>query len=252
MRTSSSHGKSIYTVLITSFFALAALALPAAAQGSEDGDRSVLASLDSFRVYDEAGFSYDLATTGDDGQTSKMRVSVRVKGEEAALVRYSEPIKQRGQSVLVRGNAFWLFQPGMKNALRISPRQIIFGQASAGDISRISFGAMYSIDSRKEIGGAVEYRLKAKAGANATYDLVDLQADSDNKPMKALCRGKSGSLMKTIIYEKYETYNNRLILTEFSIVDEVNKKSERLRMSNFDAKIPPDSEFSVQALRFSK
>lgn len=211
-----------------------------------------LARIDAFRVYDESGFSYDLTTTGDDGQRSKMRVSVRLGGEEAALVRYSEPVKQRGQTVLVRGNSFWLFQPGMRNALRIAPRQIIFGQASAGDISRISFGTMYAVESRKETDGAIEIGLKAKPGANATYDLVDLRVDLDYRPISARCRGKSGTLMKTIRYEKFETIAGKALLTEFVIVDEINKKSERLLLSGFDAKVPPLSEFSVQALRFSR
>lgn len=211
-----------------------------------------LVKVDSFRAFNDSGFSYDFSTKADDGQTSLMRVSVRLKGDEAALVRYLEPSKQRGQSVLVRGNAFWLYEPGMKSALRISPRQILFGQASAGDISRISFRTMYSVVSRSETDGSSILSLKAKPGANATYDLVDLYVDANFRPVKAACKGRSGTLMKTIRYDAYERIADKELLTEFVLVDEINKKSERMKLSNFDPSIPPDADFSIQALSFAK
>lgn len=215
-------------------------------------DEAALEKIDSFRAYDETGFSYDFRTIGEDGQSSLMRVSIRLKGDDAALVRYIEPAKQRGQAVLVRGNAFWLYEPGMKNALRISPRQILFGQASAGDISRIGFSSMYAIMERGESDGIRSFKLKAKPGANATYELIDLFTDAEFRPVKALCKGKSGTLMKTISYEKYERIEGKELLTEYTLVDEINKKSELMRLSNFDRAVPPVSDFSVQALRFLK
>jgi outer membrane lipoprotein-sorting protein len=215
-------------------------------------DDQALGKIDAFRAYDESGFSYDFRTIGDDGQSSLMRVSVRLEGENAALVRYREPAKQRGQAVLVRGNAFWLYEPGMKNALRISPRQILFGQASAGDVSRIDFHSMYAVMERGESEGLLTFKLKAKAGANATYDLIDLFTTADFRPVKAFCKGKSGTLMKTIRYGKYERIEGKELLTEYTLVDEINKKSELMRMSNFDHAVPPLSDFSIQALRFLK
>jgi outer membrane lipoprotein-sorting protein len=237
---------------IAAFIALALLlALLHAEDPSAEGD-AALRKADAFRAYNDSGFSYDFSSSGDDGQTSLMRVSVRLRGEEAALVRYREPLKRRGQAVLVRGNAFWLYEPGMRNALRISPRQILFGQASAGDVSRISFLSMYSVTGRTESEGMLVYALKAKPGAGATYDLVDLSLTADFRPVKALCRGKSGTLMKTIRYEKYESIEGKVLLTEFVLVDEINKKSERMRLSNFSGSVPADADFSVQALRFAE
>lgn len=222
-----------------------------AADPASTGD-AALAKADSFRAFNDTGFSYDFATKDDGGETSLMRVSVRLGGDEAALVRYLEPSKQRGQAVLVRGNVFWLHQPGMKRALRISPRQILFGQASAGDISRISFRAMYSVASSGEAGGLTLLGLKAKPGANATYDFVDLYVDANCRPVKAICKGKSGTAMKTISYESYERIAGKELLTEFTLVDEIGKKRERMKLSNFDPSIPPAGDFSVQALSLAQ
>jgi hypothetical protein len=58
--------------------------------------------------------------------------------------------------------------------------------------------------------------------------------------------------MKTIRYEKYESIEGKVLLTEFVLVDEINKKSERMRLSNFSGSVPADADFSVQALRFAE
>jgi outer membrane lipoprotein-sorting protein len=227
---------------------LCVTAIGAAAAERPDGE-AILAKADAFRLFAENGFSYDFWTEDSSGEVSVMRVSVRLDGAEAALVRYLEPVGHRGRSVLVRGNTFWFFEPGMKSALRISPRQILFGQASAGDVSRINYRTMYGVDRVAEEDGKIVLALTAKAGAGATYDAVDLVTDADWRPLEARCRGKSGTLMKTIRYEKYETIGGKLLLTEFSLFDEIRKEKQRVRLSRYSVDVPPVSAFSVQALR---
>jgi len=233
---------------IAALFLLIGTAAPA--QAGQNGS-DILAAVDSYRDYDAGGYSFDFATSGSEG-SSLMRVSVRTEGDGAALVRYLEPAKDRGRLVLVRGNSFWLLDPGMKKSLRISPRQLIFGQASAGDITRISFGAMYDIAVKSDVPGGVILKLKAKKDAGATYDLVDLRTDEKGRPIEAACMGRSGALIKTISYEKFETIGGKELLTGFSIKDEASGDSERVRISGFDASLPPDSAFTVQGMRFQK
>lgn len=239
-----------------SFFATPIYQLAAQTAGAAHAlpldSAALLEKADSFRAFNNTGFSYDLSTLDEEGAASLMRVSVRLIEEEAALVRYMEPANQRGQIVLVRGDAFWLYEPGMASALRISPRQILFGQASAGDLSRISFAAMYDVAAREDAKDLILLKLKAKPNAGATYELVDLYIDALSRPVKALCKGKSGSLMKTIRYTKYEKLGGKTLLSEFVITDEISKRSERLSLSAFSAEMPPDAYFSVQALGFIK
>ena len=235
-------------------FALAALllrCLAIPALGAQDA-RSVLASVDAFRSFGGSGYSYDFATTEEGGVNSLMRVSVRWGEAEAALVKYLEPAKQKGRFVLVRGNAFWLYEAGMSSAIRISPRQILFGQASAGDVSRISFQSMYELAASEATEAGFRLRLKAKSGAGATYDLVDLITAEDYRPLSAECRGASGKLMKTIIYDGYEMVQGRKLLTSFSIRDEIEGKTTRVHLGNFASGALPDSAFSVQGLKYSR
>jgi hypothetical protein len=231
------------------------LVVGSARLGAEDAGAATLAAVDSFRSFGGSGYSYDFATVEDTGEASLMRVSVLLGdpakgGMEAALVKYLDPVKQRGRAVLVRGNAFWLFESGMKTAIRISPRQLLFGQASAGDVSRISFRTMYALQSSEASEGGYRLRLKAKPGAGATYELVELRTGADYRPASAACMGANGLLMKTILYEGYERIGGRELLTSFSIRNEIDGKTTKVSLGNFDSSVPPESAYSVQALKY--
>lgn len=241
MRIRTNRGIALAVIFCSLAMGVASAEVPSSA--------AILAKADSYRLFAASGFSYDFWTEDSKGEVSLMRVAVRLDGEETALVRYLEPVGQRGRAVLVRGNTFWLFEPGMKSALRISPRQILFGQASAGDVSRINYRTMYAVEKVGEEGGNTILTLAALSGAGATYDAVDLVTDADGRPLEARCRGKSGTLMKTIRYEKYEAIGGKPLLTEFSLFDEIHKEKQRVKLSRYSADLPPVSAFSVQALR---
>jgi hypothetical protein len=222
---------------------------------AEAAGPDILAKVDAFRSFGGSGYSYDFATVEDGGEASLMRVAVRLgspgtKGVEAALVKYLEPVKSRGRAVLVRGNAFWLYEPGMKTAIRISPRQLLFGQASAGDVSRISFSSMYALKSSEAIDGGYRLRLEARPGSGATYELVELRTAADFRPASAACMGANGLLMKTILYEGYEEIRGRQLLTAFTIRNEIDGKTTKVSLGKFDASIPAESSFAVQALKY--
>jgi hypothetical protein len=216
------------------------------------GAAEILAKVDSFRLYAARGYSYDFATSESDGTESLMRVAVSLGDGESALVRYLEPLKERGRAVLVRGSSFWLFESGMKSALRISPRQMLSGQAAAGDVSRIAFGPMYEIVSRGQTDSGFLLSLKAKPKAGATYDQVELETDLAYRPTRARCKGASGLLMKTIDYDGYALIGGKDLLVGFSIADAIGKTVTRIRLSNFSPELPPESAFSVQALRYAQ
>jgi hypothetical protein len=108
---------------------------------------------------------------------------------------------------------------------------------------------MYDLKSTERIEGGLKLRLKAKSGAGATYDLVDLTTDSGYRPLVAECRGSSGSLMKTLRYDGYKTIDGKLLLVAFTIRDEIGGKTTTVRLGNFDAAVPSESAFSVQALK---
>jgi hypothetical protein len=213
---------------------------------------AILEKTDAFRSFKSGGFSFDF-TVREEGsaQDSVMRIYIKAGASDTALCRYREPASSRGRSVLVIGHTFWLFDQGMATPLRVTPRQMLSGQASAGDVTRITFSDMYSVENSEKLPGRMLLHLKAVPGRGATYDKVDLLVEErDGRPVSAACRGASGSLMKTIDYLAFDDTGGRELLASFRIKDEASGKFSMITLSNYGAETLADSKFQVQALKY--
>lgn len=221
-----------------------------AAQTGLDG-ATILRKADAYREFSKSGFSFDFRVTESNGERSLMRVFLDSAGRDTSLVKYLEPRKYRRRVVLTVKNSFFVYDQGMMSPIRITPREMLFGQASAGDITRIAFSGMYSIESIAEGEGAYELRLKAMPDKGATYDLIDLTvASADCKPVRALCRASSGTLMKTITYDGFTAIGGRELLSSFTITDSANGDSCKVVLGNFSDATYPSSSFTVAAIKY--
>lgn len=138
----------------------------------------------------------------------------------------------------------------MMSPIRITPREMLFGQASAGDITRIAFAGMYSIEKVKKTDGEYHLELKAIPNVGATYDLIDLLVNAaDGKPIQADCKGSSGTLMKTIVYDGFSSINGKMLLTGFTLKDSKTGDSCTVILDNFSKETYPESSFTVEAIK---
>lgn len=223
-------------------------ALGLTAQTKPDG-KEILRKVDAYREYSTSGFSFDFGVTEKSGSKSLMRVSLDSENKETSLVKYLEPKKYRRRVVLTIKNSFFVYDQGMFSPIRITPREMLFGQASAGDITRIAFSGMYSIEQVEKNEETWELSLKALPNMGATYDLIDLRVKrSDYKPIEAKCRGSSGILMKTITYDAFKIIDGKELLTEFTITEGQNSDSCKVVLDNFSSETYPSSRFTVEAL----
>jgi len=219
------------------------------AQSGPDG-ASILGKADAYREYAASGFSFDFGVNESDGSSSLMRVSLAEGNRDTSLVRYVEPKKYRRRVVLTVKNAFFVYDQGMRSPIRITPREMLFGQASAGDITRIAFSGMYSIEGMETKDGRHTLHLKAIADKGATYDLIRLTVTaSDCKPVRADCMGSGGSLIKTIEYDGFGVVNGKELLTSFTITDSASGDSCKVALGNFSAETYPASSFTVEAIK---
>lgn len=214
-----------------------------------DGN-AILKKVDSFREFSKSGFSFDFGVTESNASKSLMRVSLSNENKGTSIVRYMEPKKYRRRIVLTIENSFFIYDQGMMAPIRITPREMLFGQASAGDITRIAFAGMYSIETVKKTDAVYHLELKALPNAGATYDLIDLSVNAiDGKPIQADCKGSSGRLMKTISYDGFSIINGKVLLTGFTIHDSTSKDSCTVVLDNFSNDTYPESSFSVEAIK---
>ncbi|HHU36866.1 MAG TPA: outer membrane lipoprotein-sorting protein [Treponema sp.] len=236
------------TILLCAISTLG-LNLFAQAPPSLDG-KAILKKVDSFRQFSSSGFSFDFAVTENNGTKSLMRVSLSNENKDTSIVRYMEPKKYRRRIVLTLQNSFFIYDQGMMSPIRITPREMLFGQASAGDITRIAFAGMYSIENIEKTDAVYHLELKGLPNAGATYDLIDLTVNAtDGKPIQADCKGSSGRLMKTIIYDGFRNIQGKDLLTAFTIKDSSTGETSTVLLDNFSTDTYPDSSFTVEAIK---
>jgi putative ABC transport system permease protein len=238
--------KQLYCLILLLFIH----SLPGFAQNTVPDGEALLRRVDAYRQFAPAGFSFDF-TVSEGTSRSLMRVSLDNTDQNNSIAQYREPARYRRRLVLCRGNSFFIYEPGMTAPIRITPREMLFGQAAAGDITRISFSGSYSLEVTEERGEALLLRLKALNGRDATYDFIDLTVNkADYRPINAQCKGASGRVIKTIDYERFETIGGRELLTGFTITDGASKKTSIVVLSNFSAETLPSSSFTVEGIRF--
>ena len=243
--------KSMY---VARFLAVTAFALfLAAGLYAEDSPSSILAKVDSWREYAKGGFSFDFTLVDEKGSASVMRVYLNGEGRDSSLGRYREPKKYARRVVLTVGNAFYVCDRGMASPIRITPREMLFGQASAGDITRIVYSGLYSVESSERKGDELALRLRAIPDKGATYELVDLRVKAENaRPVAAVCRGPSGSAIKEISYDRFAMVGGKELLSEFTITDSVSGKSSRVSLGDFARETLSPSNFTVEAMKYAK
>jgi hypothetical protein len=225
----------------------------AAGLHAEDSASGILAKVDSYREFAKGGFSFDFTLVDEKGAASVMRVYLNGEGRDSSLGRYREPKKYARRVVLTVGNAFYVCDRGMASPIRITPREMLFGQASAGDITRIVYSGLYTVESSGRKGDELALRLRAIPDKGATYELVDLRVKPESgKPIAAVCRGTSGSAIKEISYDRYAVVGGKELLSEFTITDSVSGKSSKVSLGNFDRETLAPSDFTVEAMKYAK
>ncbi len=147
------------------------------------------------------------------------------------LVVYVSPPRDAGKMVLFRGNVLWFYDPASKDSIRIPPQQILFGQASAGDLLTENLAVNYTAtllgteaieDAGRQKRDCWHLDLKA-ANESATYNRVEYWVEQDNfYPIKAKFYSDSGRLLKILYYRNFAMSLDRIRPTEAVIIDAVN------------------------------
>lgn len=154
-------------------------------------------------------FTFHLkVTVNKNDQDSKAEFFVRVKDARKSLVIFKSPPSNKGRVLLLVENNMWIYIPGTRNPLRISPQQQIMGRVSNADAARVVFSLDYSADSAAEdvLDGqkVLQMSLSAKT-TGAAYKNITLWVKNETyQPVKAEFFALSGKLLKTAYYKEYQ------------------------------------------------
>lgn len=216
-------------------------------------ETNLLQQVDAVRAPD-ARFTFRVAVTAPDGDALEM--SVRVADPIRSLVRYVEPPRSAGRSLLFVERNMWVYVPGTRQVLRISPQQRVLGGAASADIARMVYSLDYALDSVEELpeeAGERRRRLTlSRRSKGAAYARITLLAGGDEaRPLQASFYASSGRRhLKTMYFEGYREVLGRSRPTLLRLIDHLNGDAETvLEYSQFRFEDTPDAWFQPAYLK---
>lgn len=248
MKTRSITGRCVAAagICLSMMAALAPASVPAQ-------EMTLLEQVDTVRAPDSA-FTFKVAVTAPDGD--ELKLSVRVADRLRSLVRYLEPPRSAGRSLLFIEHNMWVYVPGTRQVLRISPRQRMLGGVASADVARMVYSVDYALDAVEELAeeGGERRRLltlsrRSKGAAYARIAL--LAAGEEARPLQASFSASSRRRhLKTMYFEGYREVLGRLRPTVLRLIDHLNGDEETLlEYSDFTLEDTPDAWFQPTYLK---
>jgi len=182
---------------------------------------------------------------------------VFLKNHSQTLVSYIEPLKKRGNMLLMRDDNLWYYVKKTHRPIRITPIQKLSGGASYGDITKLDWSKDYSailcgeslVRVKEERFDAWFLKLTARS-KSATYHTIDLYVEKGTcYPRKAVVYLQSGKKMKTMYFTAYTKNAGKIMNTEIDFIDHLaSDKETSLIFSKVIIKKVPDSFFLPSSL----
>jgi len=158
---------------------------------------------------------------------------VFIKGDRALVVVMRGA--EKGQKVLMLNGSFWMRFPSSGRAIRITPMQRLMGDASYGDLGKISWSNDYKAvfhpeGKESKVGESPVLRLLLTSRTtSATYDKIELWVDKHNyQPLQADYYLSSGKHFKRALFGTPRQKNGRPIIMETTFVDILNTKNRTI------------------------
>lgn len=182
-------------------------------------------------------------------KTMQLKVYSKKETRVKSLAVYLLPKKEKGKLLLMKEEDLWIYIPGTRRALRITPMQRLMGGVSNGDITRLRWSMDYDAKLIDEDENMYKMELTAIT-KNATYYRLLLSIEKVSfKPIKAKVYLKSEKLYKTISFTGFKTFSGKIMATNLTFIDHLKADKETLMtFSNVENKEVPNNYFNRTAM----
>jgi len=192
--------------------------------------QDILQKIDAYRIlYEQFTLRLKITSYKNGKVREAAEFDVYIDGNDKSLV-IAKKYRTKDMKILYVNENMWVQLPNTRRPIRITPIQRLMGEASNGDVARVSYAEDYSAErlGREEIDGIICEKLKLKAvKKSATYNKILLYvSENDYRPVKAEYFMISGKHYKTSFFEEYSILNNRPVLTKMTIYDELRRNSK--------------------------
>ncbi|MCW8879181.1 MAG: outer membrane lipoprotein-sorting protein [Kangiellaceae bacterium] len=218
--------------------------------------QELLEKIDSVRGYGDLSFSFDIVNVSykKNSEPLKNQLSVKVLNNQS-IVKFESPARSRGRAMYKDGDNMWLYIPGTRKTIRVSPLQRLIGEASNGDVVGVSFSKDYFVFARgkeklhEKLVTVLSLEAKSKSSA---YQKVKFWLDKNDsyKPIQSEFYSRSGKLLKTAHYKEYKRFGEQIMLHKLLLVDPIKEGYYTwMLFDNYKIEKIPLSFFSKEALK---
>lgn len=216
---------------------------------------TLVEKIDGYRGLGSAGFSFEITNISyknhEKNHANKLSVAVQ---NDNSLVKFESPARQRGRILLKKDDDMWLYVPGTRKVIRISPAQRLLGETSNGDV----VGSNYSGDYQAKIittdedrqNGQIRLELIANKARLSYQKVIFWVTDDDlNKPLRSEYYARSGKLLKQAHYKAFKDFDGRLMIHKMLLVDPLIKGSSTwMLFDNYRPSQLPMAMFNKEAI----
>ncbi len=209
--------------------------------------------IDNYRGLGETGFSFDITNIsyrdGRDSRTNQLSVDVKA---QKSIVKFQSPARQKGRVLLKQDKDMWLYIPGTRNVIRISPAQRLLGETSNADVTGSNLKTDYNarISAHDVESAQIKLILEAKAGNTSYHKIIYWLSDTaPYKPIKSEYYARSGKLLKIAEYKEFKTFDGELKIHKMLLSDPLISGSYTwMKFDNYRANQLPQAAFSKEAI----
>ena len=176
-----------------------------------ESPQELLTRVDDRRHVPDLSFIMQMTSFDVDKQVDSNTLWGLIKGvgtENRSLIAFADPASVKGRKVLMDGNIVYLLFPKTTNPIRLSPLQVMMGQASNGDVVRTGFSQDYDVFSLSETDrdGVRCYLFSLvvkESRKDASYRKVTLWVDKESLRPTYAEFSTGDKLLKQAIYSDY-------------------------------------------------
>lgn len=169
-----------------------------------------------------------------------------------SYVKFLNP-RDKGRSLLMLEDDMWIYIPSTSRPIRISPMQRLTGNVSNGDVARTNYAGDYEALLLREesIDGNTCYLLELTAKRKgATYPKIQYWiSKTDFTPRKAEFFLTSGKNHKTALYDSFQDFRGKRLLTRMTIYDKIRREEKSvMEYLRYTPQEIPDKYFNKNSM----
>ncbi|WP_058911631.1 outer membrane lipoprotein-sorting protein [Entomohabitans teleogrylli] len=177
----------------------------------------------------------------------------REKGDARALVRFVQPVRDKGKALLSDMDKMWYYAPDLRRPIPISRQQRLIGQVANGDVVAADFDYSYisTLVGEEPCDGRTCYKLSLeRRWPYVTYPAIHYWVDKQTgNPQRADFLSAEGVLIKRSYYRDYQQVLGRQRPTTIVVEDALRKDNyTTMRYSNVRLESLPESHFQKEYL----